>query len=75
MSEKLGASHPTRFTDSQWAALTHAAISKNCLVCDLLRAFADSLDEQQRLEYRLLHERFNRNENNVNSEHQQGDLL
>jgi hypothetical protein len=70
MSEKLGAPHPTRYTDSQWDALLHEAVTRGCQVCDLLREFADSLDERQRRDYRLLNKRFGGNENSVNKVHQ-----
>lgn len=74
MADKLGAAHPTRYTDAQWQALQYAAMAKGCQVCDLLRAFADSLDEQQRRDYRLLKQRFEGNENNVNNVHRMGDM-
>jgi hypothetical protein len=55
-------------------ALEHEALKRGCKVCDVLRAFADSLDEQQEREFRLLSLRFSSNVNNVNSVHDKGDM-
>jgi hypothetical protein len=74
MSDKLGAAHPTRYSDKQWVALEHEALKRGCKVCDVLRAFADSLDEQQEREFRLLARRFFINVNNVNSVHDKEDM-
>jgi hypothetical protein len=72
--DKLGAAHPTRYSDKQWMALEHEALKRGCKVCDVLRAFADSLDEQQEREFRLLALRFSSKENIVNNVHDKGDM-
>jgi hypothetical protein len=67
--DKKGAPHPTRFTDDQLEALQFEATKRGCLVCDVLRSFAESLIEQQERDYRLLARRFYGKENHVNSVH------
>jgi len=54
--------------------LQFEATKRGCLVCDVLRSFAESLIEQQERDYRLLARRFCGKENNVNSVHDRGDM-